>query len=69
MLEGLLWTVLGLIGFAVAVLAVPVEVVARLDMGERTDYSLRIGWGKESLIDAPVDELKSLWKNGLTPYY
>ncbi len=31
--------------------------------------SLRIEWGKETLIDAPIDELKSLWKNGLTPYY
>ena len=31
--------------------------------------SLRVEWGKETLIDLPVAELKSSWKNGLTPYY
>jgi hypothetical protein len=44
MLEGLLWTVLGLIGFTVAALAVPVDMMARLDLGARTRCSLRIGW-------------------------
>ena len=31
--------------------------------------NLRIEWGKETLIDEPITELKSLWKNGLVPYY
>jgi hypothetical protein len=44
MLEGLLWTVLGLIGFTIAALAVPVDVVARLDLGTRPHLTLRIGW-------------------------
>jgi len=44
MLEGLLWTVVGLIGFTLAALAVPVEVMAQLDLGARTRCSLRIGW-------------------------
>ncbi len=44
MLEGLLWTVLGLIGFALAALAVPVDVVARLNLGARTRLTLRIAW-------------------------
>ena len=44
MLEALLWTVLGLIGFTMAALAVPVDVIARLDLGARTRCSLRIGW-------------------------
>lgn len=44
MLEGLLWTVLGLIGFTLAALTVPVDVVARLDLGARTRLTLRIAW-------------------------
>ncbi len=44
MLEGLLWTVLGLIGFSMAALAVPVDVVAQFDLGARTRLTLRIGW-------------------------
>lgn len=44
MLEGLLWTVLGLIGFTGAALAVPVDVVAQLDLGARPHLTLRIGW-------------------------
>jgi hypothetical protein len=44
MLEGLLWTVLGLIGFTGAALAVPVDVVAQLDLGARPRLRLRIGW-------------------------
>jgi len=44
MLEGLLWTVLGLIGFTGAALAVPVDVVAQLDLGTRPHLRLRIGW-------------------------
>lgn len=31
--------------------------------------NLNIVWGKEILINEPVDELKSLWKNGLAQYY
>ncbi|MDF1862120.1 MAG: phosphoribosylformylglycinamidine synthase subunit PurL [Verrucomicrobiales bacterium] len=31
--------------------------------------SLRIEWGKETLINEPIEELKSLWKNGLAQYY
>ncbi|MAS96808.1 MAG: phosphoribosylformylglycinamidine synthase subunit PurL [Verrucomicrobiales bacterium] len=31
--------------------------------------NLRVEWGKETLIDEPIDELKSLWKNGLAQYY
>ncbi len=44
MLEGLLWTVLGLIGVVAALLAVPVDVMARVDLGPCTRGSLRIGW-------------------------
>ncbi len=44
MLEGLLWTVLGLIGFTLAALAAPVDVVARLDLGARTRLTLRVAW-------------------------
>ena len=44
MLEGLLWTVLGLIGFTLAALAVPVDVVAQLDLGARTRLTLRVAW-------------------------
>lgn len=31
--------------------------------------NLNIIWGKETLINEPVDQLKSLWKNGLAQYY
>lgn len=31
--------------------------------------NLRIEWGKEILIDEPLDELKAIWKNGLAQYY
>ncbi len=31
--------------------------------------NLNIVWGKETLINEPVDQLKSLWKNGLAQYY
>lgn len=44
MFEGLLWTMLGLIGFSVAALAVPVDVVAQLDLGARTRFTFQIGW-------------------------
>ena len=44
MLEGLLWTALGLIGFMMAVLCVPVDLVARFDLGAPTRLKLRIGW-------------------------
>jgi len=30
---------------------------------------LQIDWGKESLLNEPLDELKSIWKNGLAQYY
>ena len=40
-------------------------------LGRATDehHNLRVDWGKETLIDEPLDELKSLWKNGLAQYY
>jgi hypothetical protein len=44
MLEGLIWIVLGLIGFTLAALAVPVELMAQLEVGARMRLSLRIGW-------------------------
>lgn len=31
--------------------------------------NLNIVWGKETLMNEPIDELKSLWKNGLAQYY
>ena len=45
--------------------------VAYAELGAATDAhrDLRIEWGKETLIDEPLSELKSLWKNGLAPYY
>ena len=44
MLEAALWTVLGLIGFAVTAFAVPVDVMVRLELAAHTRCSLRIGW-------------------------
>jgi hypothetical protein len=44
MLESLLWALSGLIGLAIAALALPVDVAARLDLGARTRLTLRIGW-------------------------
>jgi len=44
MLEGLLWTVLGLIGFTGAALTVPVDVMARLDLATRPHLRLQIRW-------------------------
>ena len=39
-------------------------------IGETTgDGQLSITNGETKLIDAPIAELKALWKNGLTPYY
>jgi len=40
-------------------------------LGRATDEhaNLRIEWGKEILIDEPLNDLKSLWKNGLAQYY
>ena len=31
--------------------------------------NLKVNLGAEVLIDEPLDELKSLWKNGLAHYY
>ena len=31
--------------------------------------NLNVVWGKETLINESIDELKSLWKNGLAQYY
>ncbi|MCB1066267.1 MAG: phosphoribosylformylglycinamidine synthase subunit PurL, partial [Verrucomicrobiae bacterium] len=41
------------------------------ELGTSTDAhrNLRIEWGKETLIDESLSELKSLWKNGLAHYY
>ncbi len=41
------------------------------ELGTATEAhrNLRIEWGKEILIDESLSELKSLWKNGLAPYY
>ena len=44
MLEGLLWTLLGLVALATGLLAVPVEVVASLDVSARRPVTLRIKW-------------------------
>lgn len=44
MLEALFWTVLALIGLAIAALAVPIDVAARLDLGARKPVTLQIGW-------------------------
>jgi hypothetical protein len=44
MLEGLLWTVLGVMMFALAMLAVPIDIMARFDLSARPRGSLRIGW-------------------------
>ncbi len=45
--------------------------VAYGELGTATDAhrNLRIEWGKEVLLDESLSELKSLWKNGLAPYY
>jgi phosphoribosylformylglycinamidine synthase len=41
------------------------------ELGSATDShrNLRIEWGNEILLDESLSELKSLWKNGLAPYY
>ncbi len=44
MLEILIWTLLGLIGLAAAVLAVPIDVGARFELGTRARLSLQFGW-------------------------
>jgi hypothetical protein len=44
MLEGLLWTVLALIGLLVVALAVPVELMAQVHWGERRRVWVRITW-------------------------
>ncbi len=44
MLEGLLWTALALIGLVLAALAVPIDVMARIDFDGRTHGWVRIGW-------------------------
>ncbi|MEM7223851.1 MAG: DUF2953 domain-containing protein [Pseudomonadota bacterium] len=44
MLEGLLWILLGLVVFTLALLAVPIDVKAQLDLGARARCRLRIGW-------------------------
>lgn len=44
MLESLLWAVPGLIGFTVAALAVPVDLAAQVELGERNRLSLQIRW-------------------------
>lgn len=44
MLEGLLWTVLGLIVLVLVALAVPIDLMARFDFGLRPRGSLRIRW-------------------------
>ncbi len=31
--------------------------------------NLQIDWSRETLINEPIDKLKSLWKNGLAQYY
>ncbi|MCB1229395.1 MAG: phosphoribosylformylglycinamidine synthase subunit PurL [Verrucomicrobiae bacterium] len=45
--------------------------VADGELGTATDAhrNLRVEWGKEVLLDESLSELKSLWKNGLAPYY
>ena len=41
------------------------------ELGTATDAhrNLRVEWGNEILLDESLSELKSLWKNGLAPYY
>ncbi|MCB1077509.1 MAG: phosphoribosylformylglycinamidine synthase subunit PurL, partial [Verrucomicrobiae bacterium] len=45
--------------------------LAYAELGKATGAhaNLRIEFGKEILLDEPLSELKSLWKNGLAPYY
>jgi len=45
--------------------------LAYAELGAATDAhrQLRIEWGKEILLNESLSELKSLWKNGLAPYY
>lgn len=44
----------------------PFSVLGRAVPGHR---NLNVVWGKEILINESIDELKSLWKNGLAQYY
>ena len=47
------------------------EGIAFAEIGNATpDHGqLRLSWGKEILLDESLSELKTLWKNGLAPYY
>ncbi len=45
---------------------VPFAILGRATGGH---CDLRVEWGKETLLHTSISELKSLWKNGLTPYY
>lgn len=42
---------------------------AALGRATSAHSNLVIEWGKETLINEPINELKSLWKNGLAQYY
>jgi phosphoribosylformylglycinamidine synthase II len=42
---------------------------AALGRATSAHASLVVEWGKETLINEPIEELKSLWKNGLAQYY
>ena len=51
--------------------AEPLVIEPYGEIGQATEAhaNLRIEWGKEVLMDESLSELKSLWKNGLAPYY
>lgn len=42
---------------------------ATLGRATSSHTNLVVEWGKETLINEPIKELKSLWKNGLAQYY
>ncbi len=49
--------------------AFPVAGARRIGRATAAHTNLRIAHGGATVIDEPVAELKTLWKNGLTPYY
>jgi phosphoribosylformylglycinamidine synthase len=42
---------------------------AALGRATTTHANLHIEWGKETLVNEPLADLKSLWKTGLARYY
>lgn len=45
------------------------QAFGRIGQASLSHQQLNIEWGKETILDEPLPELKTIWKNGLVPYY